>query len=51
MGMTNEQYKGLLLDELENWQRVRDKAEEENAPQTKALAQQQIDKINETLKF
>ena len=22
MGMTNEQYKGMLLDELEDWQEV-----------------------------
>mgnify|MGYP004629283821 CR=1 FL=1 len=30
MGMTNEQYKGMLLDELEDWQEVRELALETN---------------------
>ena len=51
MGMTNEQYKGLLLDELEDWQEVLELAEaaEDTAVITKA--QKQIRKINEKLKF
>ena len=28
MGMTNEQYKGMLLDELEDWQEVLESAKE-----------------------
>ena len=28
MGMTNEQYKGMLLDELEDWQEVLEIAKE-----------------------
>ena len=30
MGMTNEQYKGMLLDELEDWQEVLELAMEEH---------------------
>lgn len=51
MGMTNEQYKGMLLDALEDWQEVLDLAEEENNQKVIKKAQQQISKINEKLKF
>ncbi len=51
MGMTNEQYKGMLLDELEDWQEVKEIAEEEGNKKIVAKAQKQIDKINEKLKF
>ncbi|MBQ9346057.1 MAG: hypothetical protein IJT94_01790 [Oscillibacter sp.] len=51
MGMTNEQYKGLLLDELEDWQEVLKLAKKEGAEETAAKAEQQIAKINEKMKF
>lgn len=51
MGMTNEQYKGVLLDELEDWEEVLELAREENNPKTIAKAEKQIKKINEKLKF
>ena len=51
MGMTNEQYKGILLDELEDWQEMLELAEEAHAEKAIKKAQKQIDKINEKLKF
>ena len=51
MGTTNEQYKGILLDELEDWQEVLELAEEEHNEKVIKKAQKQIDKINEKLKF
>ena len=51
MGMTNEQYKGMLLDELEDWQEVRELALETNNEQILKKADQQIAKINEKIKF
>ena len=51
MGMTNEQYKGMLLDELEDWQEVLKLAKAENADKVIEKAEQQIAKINEKLKF
>lgn len=51
MGMTNEQYKGMLLDELEDWQEVLELAKEEDNKKVIAKAEKQINKINEKLKF
>lgn len=51
MGMTNEQYKGMLLDELEDWQEVLDLAIEEQNEKIRKKAEKQIAKINEKLKF
>lgn len=51
MGMTNEQYKGMLLDELEDWQEVLELATEEGNEKIIKKAKKQIDKINEKLKF
>lgn len=51
MGMTNEQYKGLLLDDLEDWEEVLELAKEENNTKVIAKAEKQIKKINEKLKF
>lgn len=51
MGMTNEQYKGILLDELDNWQEVLELAENAHDDAVIKKAQKQIDKINEKLKF
>ena len=51
VGMTNEKYKGLLLDELEDWQEVLELAKEENNEKVMKKAQKQIAKINEKMKF
>ena len=51
MGMTNEQYKGMLLDALEVWQETLKLAQEEHAEKVIAKAEQQIAKINEKMKF
>ena len=50
-GMTNEQYKGLLLDELEDWQEVLELAEKSGDEAVIKKASKQINKINEKLKF
>lgn len=49
--MTNEQYKGMLLDELEDWQEVLELAKEESNKKVIAKAERQINKINEKMKF
>ena len=51
MGMTNEQYKGILLDQLEVWQEILELATESKDEKIIKKAQQQINKINEKLKF
>lgn len=51
MGMTNEQYKGMLLDELEDWQEVLELATDEHNEKVIKKAEKQIAKINEKLKF
>lgn len=51
MGMTNEQYKGMLLDDLEDWEEVLELAKEEGNQKVVAKAEKQIKKINEKLKF
>lgn len=51
MGMTNEQYKGLLLDELEDWEEILEIALEDGNERIVKKVQKQIAKINEKLKF
>ena len=51
MGMTNEQYKGMLLDELEDWREVLELAKEADDKKVIVKAEKQIAKINEKLKF
>lgn len=51
MGMTNEQYKGMLLDELEDWQEVLELAEENDDESVARKARKQIAKIDQKLKF
>ena len=51
MGMTNEQYKGMLLDELEDWQEILEIAKETDNDKIIKKAEKQIQKINEKLKF
>lgn len=51
MGMTNEQYKGFLIDQLEDWEEVLELAEQSNDEKVIKKAKKQIKKINEKLKF
>ena len=51
MGMTNEQYKGMLLDQLENWQRILKLAVKNGDAEIQEEVELQIAKINEKLKF
>ena len=51
MGMTNEQYKGVLLDQLEDWEEVLELAFETKDEKLVKKIQKKIDKINEKLKF
>ena len=51
MGMTDNQYKGMLLDELEDWQEVLDLAVKAGNTEIQKKAEKQIAKINEKLKF
>ena len=49
--MTDSQYKGKLMDELRAWREVRDLAIAEGAKKVQEFAEQQIDEINQKLKF
>ena len=51
MGMTDNQYKGLLLEDLENWEEVLEMAQDAEAKEIIKKAEKQIKKINEKLKF
>lgn len=51
MGMTDNQYKGMLLEELEDWEEILELAEKGNNPDIIKKATKQIRKINEKLKF
>jgi len=51
VGMTDAQYKGLLLDQLEDWQEILDLATEAGNTEIQAKAEKQIAKINEKMKF
>ncbi len=51
VGMTNEQYKGMLLDQLEDWQEILDLAVEAKNTVIQKKVEKQIAKINEKLKF
>ena len=51
MGMTNEQYKGFLLNELEDWEEVLEIAKKENAKEEIKKAEKQIKKITKMLEF
>lgn len=51
MGMTNEQYKGMLLDELEDWEEVLALTQDSDNDKIIKKAKKQIEKINEKLKF
>ncbi len=51
IGMTNKQYKGMLLDELENWEEVLVLAEESKNEKIIDKAIKHIKIINEKMKF
>ena len=51
VGMTDSQYKGMLLDQLENWREILDLAIEAGNTEIQKKAEKQIAKINEKLKF
>ena len=51
MGMTDNQYKGFLLDQREDWEEVLDMAKEAKNEKIAAKAEKQIKKIDEKLKF
>lgn len=51
MGMTDAQFKTHLLDQLENWKRVRDLAIANDDKEVLAEVEKQIEKINTALKF
>ena len=51
VGMTDNQYKGMLLDELEDWQEILDLAIAAENTEIQKKAERQIAKINEKLKF
>lgn len=53
VGMTDNQYKGMLLDQLEveDWQEILDLAIAVGNTEIQKKAEKQIAKINEKLKF
>lgn len=51
MGMSDAQFKTYLLEQLENWQRVRQLAADNHDNAVVAEADKQIEKINTALKF
>ena len=50
-GMTDNQYKGMLIDQLREWKRVLELAIAEESPQIIKLAEEQIEDLNAKLKF
>jgi len=51
VGMTDNQYKGMLLDQLEVWQRLLDMAIKAGNTEIQNEVEKQIAKTNEKLKF
>lgn len=51
VGMTDNQYKGMLLDQLEVWQRILDMAIEAGNSEIRKEVEKQIAKTNKKLKF
>ena len=50
-GMTDAQFKSMLVDQRENWKRIQRIAKEEQAENTVKAIQEQIKLINEKLKY
>ena len=51
MGMTNEQYKGMLIDHLDDLNRILDLAIKAGDTEVQKEVEKQIAKLNEKLKF
>ncbi len=51
VGMTDNQYKGMLLDQLEVWQRILNMATKAGNTEIQEEVERQIAKTNEKLKF
>ena len=51
MGMTDNQYKGMLLDQLEDWQEVLDLAIKAGNTEIQEKVEKQIRTITDKLKF
>ena len=51
MGMTDNQYKGMLLDQMEVWERLLEMAKAAGNSEIQAEVEKQIAKTNEKLKF
>lgn len=51
MGMTDNQYKGMLLDQLADWQRILDLAIKAGNAEIQKEVETLIARINEKLKF
>ncbi len=51
VGMTDSQYKGMLLDQLRDWKQVLDMAVQAGNTEIQKKAEEMIDAINEKLKF
>lgn len=51
VGMTDSQYKGMLLDQLEDWQRILALAIKGGNTEIQTEVEKLIAKINEKLKF
>lgn len=51
VGMTDGQYKGILLDQLEIWQEILEMAVKAGNTEIQKKVEKQIEKTNEKLKF
>lgn len=51
MGMTDNQYKGMLIDQLRNWKHVLELAIVSGNADIQKLAEEQIEDLNAKLKF
>mgnify|MGYP001109970890 CR=1 FL=1 len=51
VGMTDSQYKGMLLDQLRDWKQVLDLAIKAGNTEIQKKAEELVESINEKLKF
>lgn len=51
MGMTNEQYKGMLLDQMKSWKEILELAKEAGNAVIQKKAEIEIETIHEKLNF
>ena len=50
-GMTDCQYKGMLLDQLADWEQILDMAKAAENTEIQVVVEKQIAKINKKLRF